>query len=268
MSRLAALTATVIFASVVFAAVHAGAGGSTPPRFCTTVSFPPPPVSGESTLSLAGCRTSVGRLTVRLPVRFNVLNKYAIIAGASLNTGECTGEHTTMATCRFAPALKPGATFLFSFAPQIKALEPITLSFAPTGGGAAVVQKVVVPVNPTLGVHTVVTPYAGTGSFAPNTAFTFTTTVTGGSYQQIAYDLPAGNSVLYTLQQPANGLQCGAQTTAGGAHEVVCSPKGTTRVPPGAFGFSLALAGPVAPRTPGTGHYYASTASVGFKYQW
>jgi hypothetical protein len=267
MARLAVLTATAILATALFAAAYAGAGGSTNPPFCTNVSFPPTTISGESLLSLAGCH-AFSSLTMSLPVRFTTFNKYAIVAGASLSTGECTGKHTKKVTCRLAPALKPGATFLFAFAPLIKVGEPIAISFKPLGGGPPVTQKVTVPANLKLGVHTVVTAYAGTGSYAPNTAFTFSTTITGGTYQQIAFDLPAGNSVLYTLQQPANGLQCGAQATAGGVQEFICSDKGPTPVAPGVFTFSVGLAHPIGPGTQGTGHYYQSSARLGFKYQW
>jgi hypothetical protein len=126
---------------------------------------------------------------------------------------------------------------------------------------------VIVPANPKLDIHSVVTPYTGTGSYVPGTAFTISTSIRGGTYQQVAFDLPPGNSVLYEIQQPNNGLQCGATVTFG-LPTLVCSEKGTTPIGPGTFKFAFDLAHPVAPGTRSPGRVWESSVNVEFKYQW
>ncbi len=91
-----------------------------------------------------------------------------------------------------------------------------------------------------------------TPSAPAGTAFDISVTVSGGPYYKLQFDLPPGNSVVYSLKQPTNGLVCGAPQGAA----FTCYEQGVTPIAPGTFQFGIEVATPIAPGTTTSGQIW------------
>ncbi len=256
MSRLVTLAAAA--AALIAAALLQGAAAQGP--VCEPF-FPPSAVPGETTYGFR-CSEKVSSVALTRTVKTKKFSKWGILHGTSLTTGSCTGGHTMTVTCNLGgPVLVPGASFIVGVAPQAKVGERLRAAF--NAFPHAVIQKFTADAGPKLTVTTAVTP--DTSPTAPaGTAFDFSVTISGGKFYQFAFTPPPGNTVLFELKQPTNGLQCGAQ-----AVEFTCFEQGLTPLPPGSFTFGLELSKPIPPGTFSHGRVWGTgVEQTPFKYQW
>jgi len=244
MARLGAVAAVAAGLVLSAAVILPGAAAPAVPRVACEAAFPPATINGQTLLELS-CSRSFQDVVLTLPRPATTLSKYAVVNGTSLAIGTCSGEGTRTATCHLGTAFRSGSELLLQWAPSSRINDRLALLLKGGRPASTVKQTIVAVAGPKLTVTSTVTPDSAS-SAPPGTAFDFSEKVSGGPFYKLEFRLPPGNSVLTSLAQPTNGLQCGASTGA----SFTCFEQGTKPIPAGTFQFAIELTQPVADGTP------------------